>query len=117
MEKSLALLVASAFLASSAVADHAIAATRLGGVKALKIHLLCAVTDPNVLLITNTSSKMISAGTKIWYDAVRIGNGQHYGGGFSTTGLLSGAIARKGVDPSSSCTAWFMRPIVNSPGP
>ena len=75
----------------------------------------CQVQNEKLLAITNTTGAVISAGTNITYDAIRKADQAHYGRTISTGGMAPGAVLKIGVLPSSSCTAWFMRPAVMAP--
>ncbi len=81
---------------------------------AFRVKLGCQISQVKVIVITNTASP-IAAGTQITYDAIRLGDGQHYGRTGGGPFLAPGTSFKVGGAPSSSCTAWYRRQLLLAP--
>ncbi|HZP21292.1 MAG TPA: hypothetical protein VFB16_13930 [Bauldia sp.] len=101
-----ALIPADAFAAGPAGTNPALRPT---------VSLRCEIVNSKVVKITNSTGSVISAGTRISYDAVRAHGAGHYGGSFLSPQLQPGAFVQRGGEDSSTCTAWFVRPLLMSP--
>ena len=84
-------------------------------IKGIRVPLGCMMVDQKMIVITNTSGATISAGTAITYDAERTSDGIHYGKTFTSDELPAGASVQRPGSPSTSCAAWFIRPMVLAP--
>jgi hypothetical protein len=79
------------------------------------VTLGCQISQVKVIVITNTTASPITAGTQITYDAIRLGDGQHYGRTGGGPFLAPGSSFKVGGSPSSSCTAWYRRQLQLAP--
>ncbi len=79
-----------------------------------RIVLDCHIQQFKEMVVTNYSTSAIAAGTTINFDATRYGSNQHYTGSFKSPALGVGASVHRGVEQSSSCTAWYNRSLLNS---
>lgn len=86
------------------------------GAAILTVPLGCHIAEGKVIVITNSTTGTIGAGTKMGYDAVRNPDGRHYGKTFAGPQLAPGASFQIGAQQSASCTAWYVRqPLMRAP--
>ena len=110
--------IAAAFaLVIVAAAGEVRAAQRLNNnLFSLNVQLGCRIVNSKVIEITNTTNGTIAAGTRITYDAIRRGNGLHYGETVNSPQLARGAGFQRGGSDSISCTAWYrQQPTILAP--
>ncbi len=79
-----------------------------------RVTLGCVIRDQKIVNVLNTTGQPIAAATEIYVDVVLIPTGQHRALVFHT-GIPAGAVFMEGTEPASSCTAWFLRPLVAAP--
>jgi hypothetical protein len=96
-------------IASNASAQSVRSPFNPSRLNALTVALGCRIENTKEIVVTNTTSATIAAGTTISYDAIRYGSTLHYGGTHLSPALAPGASFRFGGDQSSSCTASYRR--------
>ncbi len=102
------------FLAAVAVTTWTVDATAapVASASPLKVALSCHIANAKIVVITNSTAGAIAAGTQMGYDAIRSGDGKHYGKTFGGPLLPPGASLQLGTQPSASCTAWYYRRLL-----
>ena len=108
----LASLVAAAGAAASGGADSAVRLDMLVN----RVAIGCGIQNEKVLVITNTTGAPIAAGTRLSWDAVLKPNQRHQAGSLMLgVALQPDGVVKVGLAPASSCTAWFVRPLLLAP--
>jgi hypothetical protein len=107
---AIALLLAAVALAGTADAQTTKRFQLLGQ----KVALDCHIIQLKEMVVTNLTPSPIAAGTTISFDATRYWSGEHYSGSFTSPALGSGASVHRGTDQSTSCTAWYYKPLFNN---
>ena len=81
-----------------------------------KVPLDCQLQQSKIVVITNSTSETISAGTRIGFDTVRRGTTAHFDGSFASGTMLPGAVVHRPAVDSLSCTAWYTtQPVMKLP--
>jgi hypothetical protein len=99
------------FLAALTTGASAIVA---GGSDAIdrKVYLKCGLENSKIVVVTNSTANIISAGTKISFSALRRGSTAHFDGSFVSPDMAPGAFIKRPAVDSVSCAAWYIRPLL-----
>jgi len=109
------LAIAAVSILALAEASGGASAASVTGAVTPTVALSCHISQGKVIVITNSTTATIAAGTKITYDAIRTPDGAHYGKTIGGPLLPPGASFQMGAQQSSSCTAWYHRPLLMRP--
>jgi hypothetical protein len=99
------------FLAALTTGASAIVA---GGGDALdrKVYLKCGLENSKIVVVTNSTDKIIAAGTKISFSTLRRGSAARFDGSFASPDMAPGAYIKRPAVDSVSCTAWYVSPLL-----
>jgi hypothetical protein len=81
-----------------------------------KVPLACQLMQSKIVVITNSTSGTISAGTRINFDALRRDGVHHFTGSFASGTMPPGASVQRPAVDALSCTAWYVaQPMMKLP--
>jgi hypothetical protein len=79
------------------------------------VPIACQIQQVKVLAITNTSGRVIPAGTRINYSYQRNPDHAVLSGYLQGGAIAPGQVIKRGIGPAYSCKAWFRRMPVLQP--
>ncbi|HEY5080949.1 MAG TPA: hypothetical protein VII91_03335 [Bauldia sp.] len=103
------LLLAAVF---ASIATGASATGAGGSALERNVYLKCGLENSKIVAVTNSTGKIITAGTKISFSALRRGSTAYFDGSFLSPDMVPGAAIKRPAVDSVSCTAWYVKPLL-----